>query len=57
LFTHSGLRQLTPWSTLTLNEYLDALNTRPGFATQFERRRLNPFRYREKENEPTVQLP
>ncbi|MFN0075294.1 MAG: protein kinase domain-containing protein [Prosthecobacter sp.] len=50
LFTHSGQRQLTPWSALTLEEYLAALNARPGIATSFERRRLNPFRYREKEN-------
>jgi WD40 repeat protein/tRNA A-37 threonylcarbamoyl transferase component Bud32 len=52
LFTHSGKRTLTPWSELTLEGYLSALQQRPGPATSFEQRRLMPYRYRERGEPP-----
>lgn len=47
LFTHTGQRTLTPWSELTLEDYISAVARRPGAGKEVEIRRLQPFRYRQ----------
>jgi WD40 repeat protein len=46
LFRHSGLRTMTPWKPLTLEEYLQAVASRQPPGRDDELRRLQPMRYR-----------
>lgn len=46
LFAHTGLRTLTPWSEITVDQYIKALSKRPGTGKSAEIRRLKPFQYR-----------
>ena len=46
MFTHTGLRVLTPWSKLTMEDYLSEVNQRPLPTRTAEVRRLRTLRYR-----------
>lgn len=47
MFTHTGLRRLTPWSQLTMEDYIKELAKRPPVTRIIEMRRLRTLRYRE----------
>ncbi len=49
MFTHTGLRQLTPWSELTLVEYLNEVKKRSPLTRELENRRLRTLLYHERE--------
>jgi hypothetical protein len=46
MFAHTGLRVLTPWSKLTMEDYLREVNQRPLPTRTAEVRRLRTLRYR-----------
>jgi WD40 repeat protein len=49
MFSHTGLRTITPWSPLTLDAYLTEVDKRPAATRNIERRRLRTLMYRERE--------
>lgn len=49
IFTHTGLRTMTPWSSLTLNDYMKEVNKRPSPTRNIERRRLRTLLYHVRE--------
>ena len=42
LLSHPGARGMTPWTSFTLEDYLESLATRPGDASDLERNRHAP---------------
>ena len=49
MFTHTGLRQLTPWSPLTMEDYVQEVEKRPLPTKTIENRRLRTLRYHPEE--------
>jgi WD40 repeat protein/tRNA A-37 threonylcarbamoyl transferase component Bud32 len=49
IFTHTGLRTMTPWSSLTLDDYMKEVDKRPATTRNIERRRLRTLLYHERE--------
>ncbi|MBK8036512.1 MAG: protein kinase [Verrucomicrobiaceae bacterium] len=59
MFAHTGLRTITPWSSLTLESYLAEVDKRPATTRNIERRRLRTLLYHEREmgGEPEKPVP
>lgn len=49
MFTHTGLRTITPWSPLTLDAYMTEVDHFPVNTRNIERRRLRTLLYHERE--------
>jgi hypothetical protein len=49
MFTHTGLRTITPWSSLTLDAYMNEVAKLPLTTRNIERRRLRTLLYHERE--------
>jgi len=49
MFTHTGLRTITPWSSLTLDAYMNEVAKLPLTTRNIERRRLRTLQYHERE--------
>ena len=49
MFTHTGLRTMTPWSSLTLDAYMNEVAKLPLTTRNIERRRLRTLLYHERE--------
>ncbi len=57
MFTHTGLRHLTPWSELNLKTYLREIENRPSATREIENRRLRSLLHHQRDMGEAVKLP